>query len=76
MIAPRTERADSRAVRRILNNLLTNALTFTAEGGIVRVDVHFDEGAGIVALSDSGMGFTAEVVDKSFVELNDSVEQK
>jgi signal transduction histidine kinase len=51
-------RADSRAVRRILTNLLTNALTYTAEGGIVRVDVRFDEGAGIVTLSDSGMGFT------------------
>jgi signal transduction histidine kinase len=53
-------RADSRAVRRILSNLLTNALTYTAEGGIVRLDVRFDEGAGIVTLSDSGMGFTAK----------------
>jgi signal transduction histidine kinase len=55
-------RADSRAVRRILTNLLTNALTYTAEGGIVRLDVRFDEGAGIVTLSDSGMGFTAKEV--------------
>ncbi|MEO8300438.1 MAG: HAMP domain-containing sensor histidine kinase [Rhizomicrobium sp.] len=56
---PGTVRADSRAVRRILTNLLANALTYTSEGGIVRVDVHFDEGAGIVTLSDSGMGFTS-----------------
>jgi len=52
-------RADSRAVRRILNNLLTNALAYTAEGGIVRADVSFEEGAGVVRLSDSGAGFTA-----------------
>jgi signal transduction histidine kinase len=26
----------------------------------VRVNVHFDEGAGIVTLSDSGMGFTSK----------------
>ena len=55
---PGEVRADSRAVRRILANLLANALAYTAEGGIVRVDVRFDEGAGIVTLSDSGMGFT------------------
>ena len=55
---PGQVRADTRAVRRILTNLLTNALTYTGEGGIVRLDVHFDEGAGIVTLSDSGMGFT------------------
>jgi signal transduction histidine kinase len=58
-------RADSRAVRRILTNLLTNALTYTAEGGIVRLDVRFDEGAGIVTLSDSGMGFTAKEASKA-----------
>ncbi len=52
-------RADTAAVRRILTNLLANALSYTAEGGIVRVDVRFDEGAGILVLGDSGMGFTA-----------------
>ncbi|HSS13050.1 MAG TPA: HAMP domain-containing sensor histidine kinase [Rhizomicrobium sp.] len=57
---PGDVRADSRAVRRILTNLLANALTYTAEGGIVRLDVHFDEGAGIVTLSDSGTGFTSK----------------
>jgi signal transduction histidine kinase len=31
----------------------------------VRVDVHFDEGAGIVTLSDSGMGFTAKEATKA-----------
>jgi signal transduction histidine kinase len=58
-------RADSSAVRRILTNLLTNALAYTAEGGIVRLDVHFDEGAGIVTLSDSGAGFTPKEAAKA-----------
>jgi signal transduction histidine kinase len=56
---PGMVRADSRGVRRILTNLLANALTYTAEGGIVRADVRFEEGAGVLILSDSGMGFTA-----------------
>lgn len=52
-------RADAKAVRRILTNLLANALSYTAEGGSVRADVHFEEGAGVLTLSDSGAGFTA-----------------
>jgi len=51
-------RADAKAVRRILANLLANALTYTADGGIVRADVHFEEGAGVLTLSDSGAGFS------------------
>jgi len=57
---PGTVRADSQAVRRILANLLANALTYTADGGIVRADVHFENGAGILTLSDSGAGFTSK----------------
>jgi len=55
---PGQVRADPRALRRIVSNLLTNALTYTGEGGIVRADVHFEEGAGVLTLSDSGAGFT------------------
>jgi signal transduction histidine kinase len=55
---PGNVRADAKAVRRILTNLLANALIYTAEGGIVRADVRFEEGAGVLTLSDSGAGFT------------------
>jgi signal transduction histidine kinase len=57
---PGLVRADKSAVRRILSNLVANALTYTGEGGIVRADVRFEEGAGVLTLSDSGMGFTAQ----------------
>jgi signal transduction histidine kinase len=55
---PGAVRADALAVRRILSNLLANALTYTGESGFVRADVRFEEGAGIITLSDSGMGFS------------------
>ena len=58
---PGLVRADPQAVRRILCNLLCNALTYTGEGGFVRADVRFVDGAGVVTLTDSGTGFsTAE----------------
>jgi signal transduction histidine kinase len=50
-------RADAGAVRRILTNLIVNALAYTAEGGMVRAEVRFQEGAGILTVSDSGAGF-------------------
>jgi len=56
---PGAVRADALAVKRILSNLLCNALTYTGEGGFVRADVRFEEGAGVLTLSDSGMGFTS-----------------
>ncbi|HEY5347968.1 MAG TPA: HAMP domain-containing sensor histidine kinase, partial [Rhizomicrobium sp.] len=55
---PGEARADALAVRRILTNLVCNALTYTAEGGTVRVDVIADEGAVVALVRDSGMGFT------------------
>jgi two-component system cell cycle sensor histidine kinase PleC len=66
---PGLVRADLRALRRIVSNLLANALTYTAEGGIVRADVRFEEGAGVLTLSDSGAGFSpreAERLGKPF----------
>jgi signal transduction histidine kinase len=55
---PGLVRADSAAVRRILANLLANALTYTADGGFVRADVRFEDGAGVLTLTDSGTGFS------------------
>jgi signal transduction histidine kinase len=52
-------RADPLAVRRILSNLIVNALAYTREGGAVLVDVRAEEGAGVALVRDSGAGFTA-----------------
>jgi signal transduction histidine kinase len=52
-------RADAQGLRRILSNLLANALAYTGEGGFVRADVRFEDGAGVFTLTDSGAGFSA-----------------
>jgi signal transduction histidine kinase len=56
---PGQVRADPLAVRRIVSNLVANALTYTAEGGSVQADIRFEEGAGVLTLRDSGAGFSA-----------------
>jgi signal transduction histidine kinase len=52
--------ADPLAVRRILSNLISNALSYTPPGGKVLVDVRREEGAGVALVRDSGAGFSAE----------------
>ncbi|HEY4275006.1 MAG TPA: HAMP domain-containing sensor histidine kinase [Rhizomicrobium sp.] len=53
-------KADPLAVRRILSNLISNALAYTKEGGVVLVDVRAEEGAGVALVRDSGAGFSRE----------------
>ena len=56
---PLEVRADPLAVKRILSNLITNALAYTQEGGAVLVDVRQEEGAGLALVRDSGVGFSS-----------------
>jgi len=57
-MTPAQVHADPSAVRRILSNLITNALAYTEKGGSVLVDVRVDEGAAIALVRDSGLGFS------------------
>lgn len=55
---PGLVRADRGALKRIFHNLLVNALTYTGEGGKVRVDIRADGDTLVASVSDSGMGFS------------------
>jgi signal transduction histidine kinase len=55
--APSPVRADALATRRIVTNLLANALLYTQEGGRVRVILSEEEGAVAIAVIDNGNGF-------------------
>ena len=50
--------ADPLAVKRILNNLLSNALQYTPDGSAVRVQVKCEPGAVVAAIQDGSIGFS------------------
>jgi signal transduction histidine kinase len=51
--------ADAQAVKRIISNLLANALQYTPVGGSVRLQVRGEEGAIVAVVRDSGYGFSS-----------------
>lgn len=54
-------RAEERALKQVLTNLLTNAIKFTPEGGDVNLSVHMDEfNRMCIKVQDSGIGISAE----------------
>ncbi len=58
--------ADAAMLEVVVNNLLTNALKFTAAGGVVEVCAKRDGTVVQVAISDSGSGLSVEDLGKIF----------
>ena len=58
--------ADNTAVRRVLSNLLDNAIKFTPDGGHVRVRAYAEEGETIVVVEDTGVGIAEEALTEVF----------
>lgn len=56
---------DSRRFRQILLNLLSNAVKFTLPGGSVAVQIDESNGTVRVIVRDTGIGMTAEEVEKA-----------
>jgi PAS domain S-box-containing protein len=58
--------ADDTAVRRVLSNLLDNALKFTPEGGEVWVRTYADGAETVVDIEDTGVGIAEEALSDVF----------
>jgi len=56
--------ADPRAVKQVLINLLTNAIKFTPEGGVVSAEVTSNSAGLIIKISDSGIGISSEDIER------------
>jgi CheY-like chemotaxis protein/two-component sensor histidine kinase len=60
--------ADARKLKQILFNLLSNAVKFTPYGGAVSVAAHTDGAMVEIAVTDTGVGISAEDQQKLFRE--------
>jgi len=59
--------ADPGAIRQILINLLSNALKFTPEGGLVGISARLDDNGGLtISVTDNGIGIAQEDIDGIF----------
>jgi signal transduction histidine kinase len=57
-----TAQADSWAVRRIVDNLIANAVKYSRPGGDIIVSVETEPGTVVVLISDAGVGMPPEVL--------------
>ena len=72
-------RADERRMRQILINLLSNAVKFTPAGGTVRASARLEDGGVAIAVSDTGIGMTAEQIPKAleaFGQIDSKISRK
>jgi signal transduction histidine kinase len=58
--------ADERRVRQVLFNLLSNAVGFSPEGGMVRLAAQRETDKIVFSVSDQGPGIAAEMKDRIF----------
>ena len=49
-------KVDAEKIVTVLNNLLNNAMKFTAEGGVIEISLHHQTGKVLICISDTGVG--------------------
>ncbi|MCC7136861.1 MAG: PAS domain-containing protein [Planctomycetes bacterium] len=57
---------DPEALRRLVDNLVVNAVTYTPAGGWVRVGLAVDAGRAVLTVADSGIGIAPEHLERIF----------
>jgi signal transduction histidine kinase len=57
---------DDRGLRRILQNLVRNAVEANPGGGVVRVETRVEDSSACLSVSDSGPGIPPEIADRLF----------
>ncbi|NHZ93697.1 response regulator [Massilia sp. CCM 8733] len=63
---PLTVRGDPTRLTQMLVNLLTNACKYTPPGGRIALELREDDGAAVIAISDSGIGIPSEALESVF----------
>ncbi len=57
---------DARAVHRVVDNLVVNALNYTPAGGEVSVEVRAEDGVARMTVTDTGIGIPADSLERIF----------
>jgi two-component system, OmpR family, sensor histidine kinase BaeS len=65
-LGPVAANVDPGRMRQVLSNLLSNALKFTPEGGLVRVGLGAEAGRAVIRVRNSGPGIPAEDLPQVF----------
>ena len=63
-------------LQRVLDNLLSNALKFTPQGGEVSVNLHCSETHWVLEVKDSGIGIPKELQPDLFKKFNKKIRRK
>jgi signal transduction histidine kinase/Tfp pilus assembly protein PilF len=58
--------AHKQSINTVIRNLISNAIKFTPEGGMVLSRVYREDNTVVVSVSDTGVGMTQAIVDKLF----------
>jgi signal transduction histidine kinase len=59
-------RAHKNSVNTVVRNLISNAIKFTPQGGQISLNVKHTNGDALVSITDTGVGMSAEVMQKLF----------
>ena len=65
-LAPVVVLADPTRLEQIISNLLDNALKYTPEGGAIHVTVRNEDGMALLAVADTGVGLSSELLPHVF----------
>jgi signal transduction histidine kinase/Tfp pilus assembly protein PilF len=61
-----TVNADSNMLRTIIRNLVSNAIKFSTENGIIRIKAEINENTALFSVADNGVGISEKVKSKLF----------
>lgn len=67
---------DLARLRQVLTNLLNNAVKFTPAGGSIEIRLSCDGSSGIIAVSDTGEGISAEFLPHVFERRSQATERR
>ena len=59
---------DKEQITHVINNILSNAIKYTPPNGVIEISSRIDHGFIIIAISDSGIGFTKDEKKKVFTQ--------